>query len=334
MCKTKVLRTTQLYVQDNYQTLLRLHRKRFNKISELAARKSGNYVLMSPNRNTFNIANSTYLNPNPQTPFENVILNHNQGKNVSSTVSKAIDAVIVACKTPVHTNTFSNEPISFRSPKLCAEIKLEKERKAKLLSQQQQQQQNNNQSFNNTTSNANVKQANQNNQQPQAKSSPNNSQTPKSVTITQTQQAISTASPSSPTVSNLLSSNQILAKSAANTTVQANSAAIRSNLTTSQGGASNVVKSPQQPPMGTYFQGQQQQQQRNMTDLTSNSNSPGQTPVTVSISRANSTVFPGQPPLRFFASKLTHLKGFICFDLFNFPFGLFLKLRRVSVRSQ
>jgi hypothetical protein len=261
---------------------------------------------MSPNRNTFNISNSTYLNPNPQIPFESVILTHNQAKHVSPTVSKAIEAVIVACKTPVHTNTFSNEPISFRSPKLCAEIKSEKERKSKLLSQQQQQpQQPSAPAFNTgpavANPNVNTKQTNQANIQQATKFSPNpQTQTiQKNVTITQTQQSITTASPSSPSVSNLLSSNQILAKANNTTSV---GTTIRSNINSglNQGASINTVnKSPQQQP-GAYHQIQQQNQtqQRNIGDFAANSS-----PATVSISRANSTVFTGQPPIRFFSSK-------------------------------
>ena len=117
ICKTKVLRTNQIYMQDNYKMLIDLHKSRFTKITELATHKSGNYVLMAPVANKFGpTATQAFQAAHTQQyhqiehSFLNLINPNVLHNNTTATVAKAIDAANLACKqtSSIHNSNFLN----------------------------------------------------------------------------------------------------------------------------------------------------------------------------------------------------------------------------------
>ena len=59
-------------MQDNYKMLLGTHRARYTKITELAGRKSGNYVLMAPVANKFGPTAAQSFQTAHLQPFNNI----------------------------------------------------------------------------------------------------------------------------------------------------------------------------------------------------------------------------------------------------------------------
>ena len=140
ICKTKTLRTNQLYVQDNYKTLIQNTKRRFEKIVTNASKK---------HPYTFSY-NQTNKQTNPmqgicQTPQTQIFLSRfstnpsqsNAVANFSSSVTNAMQAVAVACRQQQQQNTtqVTPEQVIFKTPKFLAEMKIAKERQNKTTTQ-------------------------------------------------------------------------------------------------------------------------------------------------------------------------------------------------------
>ena len=305
--------------------LIDLHKSRFTKINELATHKSGNYVLMAPVANKYgSTASQAFQAAHSQQyqqiehSFLNLINPNVLHTNTTQTVAKAIEAASLACKQNSQNANFFNEAIIFRSPKQYAEMRVEKDKKAKILAQQQQQQTQQHTSNNNgqntqiniTATSSNTKQVQNQSQQshvvtqkPTITTQLSNSGQQKNISITPTQQSAPTmpnqsnstsnlaSSPSSPTVSTLLNNSNIICKTTPN---------IR-NINSNTNSAT-IVKSSQNS-QNTYYQvqqsqainQQQQQPQRISLDINNSQTAPG--------SPVSNMPKSGQQPVRLFTAS-------------------------------
>ena len=309
-------------MQDNYRMLIDMHKSRFSKINELATHKSGNYVLMAPVANKFGPSAAqafqtahTQQYPQVEHSFLNLINPNVLHTNTTPTVTKAVEAATVACKQPnsLQNPNFFNETIMFRSPKHYTEMRIEKDKKAKLIAQQQQQQQIINNASNtqiNITATASSQKPTVSQQQTQQQQQgQTNPQKPtittqlsstgqkSNISITPTQSVASStsvnqttvSSPSSPTVSNLLNNSNVTCKTATNIR---NNTAVSSHLTLSSNTTNLVKSSQQQQQTSTYYQVQQQPQQRITLDISGGQSTPSSPIANLPKS--------GQQPLRLF----------------------------------
>lgn len=147
ICKTKTLRTNQLFVQDNYKTLIQNIRNRFERLTVIAKKKHPNTFSYTPwvhraaaQQSQMSQQYQAQLSQK-QAQYESFMSRFQappvtpaQQPPLSTTVTNAANAVAVACKQAASGALVAqlDNTIGYKSPKYLAELKILKERQAKL----------------------------------------------------------------------------------------------------------------------------------------------------------------------------------------------------------
>lgn len=147
ICKTKTLRTNQLFVQDNYKTLIQNIRNRFERLTGTAKKKHQNTFSYTPWVHRAAAQQSQMSQQyqaqlvQKQAQYESFMSRFQaqavmpaQQPPLSTTVTNAANAVAVACKQAASSALVAqlDNTIGYKSPKYLAELKIHKERQAKL----------------------------------------------------------------------------------------------------------------------------------------------------------------------------------------------------------
>lgn len=145
ICKTKTLRTNQLFVQDNYKTLIQNIRNRFERLTVIAKKKHPNTFSYTPwvhraaaQQSQMSQQYQAQLSQK-QAQYESFMSRFQASavmpaQQLSTTVTNAANAVAVACKQAASGAIVAqlDNTIGYKSPKYLADLKILKERQAKL----------------------------------------------------------------------------------------------------------------------------------------------------------------------------------------------------------
>lgn len=157
ICKTKTLRTNQLFVQDNYKSLLQTTKRRFERLTSIAKKRHPNTFSYVPaSHHTRQPPHHSLQQQQYQLQMQQKQAQHDafmarfansaatggntslSGQLLSNTVANAANAVAVACKQQQqqqqhqHQNVLIDATIGFKTPRYLVELKILKEKQAKL----------------------------------------------------------------------------------------------------------------------------------------------------------------------------------------------------------